>query len=229
MNGIIAMTELALDSDLSVEQRDYLETVKISADALLRTINGILDYSKIEARDFTIEPARFVLCQVVSALLQRTRLAAREKGLKLSCDIDPDIPRKLIGDGPRLQQVLFNLIENAIKFTCAGQVTLSAQLEAWTSGACRIRFAVTDTGIGISSDHLNLIFQPFRQVDGSTTRRYGGTGLGLTICSQLVASMGGEISVQSKPGEGSTFEFALEFPAEAEVEVCCCQLVEAIE
>ncbi len=207
MNGIIGMTELALDTALSTEQRDYLETVKKSADALLSLINSILDLSKIDAGHMELERIDFLLQDAVENALVVSAVMAAEKGLELQCRVAPEIPPVLVGDPGRLRQVLVNLVGNAIKFTEQGEILVRCDLHAQDDQGVLLEFSVSDTGIGIPEEKRDLVFESFRQVDGSTTRRYGGTGLGLTICKQLVALMGGTIRVESTPGQGSIFAF----------------------
>jgi signal transduction histidine kinase len=211
MNGILGMTELALDTELSEEQRDYLETVKFSADALLVVINDILDFSKIEAGRLELDPAGFQLRSCVGDLLKTFSLRAQQKGLALSSDIDPAAPDALVGDANRLRQILINLIGNALKFTEAGEVEVRVQIEAQTEDEVQLHFAVRDTGIGVPPEKQRAIFEAFTQADGSTTRKYGGTGLGLTISVHLVEMMGGRMWVESERGKGSTFHFTALF------------------
>ncbi len=221
MNGILGMTDLALRTDLSAEQRDYLRLVKTSGEALLEIINEILDFSKIEAGRLDLEQAPFWLRESVGMAMKPLALRAHSKGLELSCHIAPEVPDALIGDPVRLRQIVVNLIGNAIKFTEQGEVVLRVELDredpasflTGDSGVpmCYLHCTVTDTGIGIPAEKQWLIFQPFSQADGSTTRHYGGTGLGLTICSRLVELMGGRIWVGSEKGRGSTFHFTAHF------------------
>ncbi len=211
MNGIIGMSELALDTDLTVQQRDYLETVKSSADSLLAILNDILDFSKIESRRLELEAIAFSLPELVGRMLKPLAIKADQKGLELLCDVDPSVPAGIVGDPGRLQQVLTNLVGNAIKFTARGHVLVQVCEDARAEGSTRLHFQVTDTGIGIPADKHETIFEAFSQADGSTTRRFGGTGLGLTISSTLVQLMGGRMWVESEPGHGSTFHFTASF------------------
>ena len=207
INGIIGMTEIALSTELTPEQREYLEIVKVSADTLLAIVNDILDFSKIEASKLTLENVPFELRQMVRDLIRSQMTRAQQKNLVLREEISPDVPDKLSGDPLRLRQVLLNLVDNALKFTSAGGVTLSVTQEGDQNGRPVLHFSVSDTGIGIPREKQNIIFEAFSQADSSASRRYGGTGLGLAICAQLVAMMGGRIWVESEPGQGSTFHF----------------------
>lgn len=208
MNAIVGMTELALDTDLSAEQREYLTLVKQSANVLLTLIDDILDFSKIEAGRLDFESIPFGLREVVGSIV-RSLVPKNGKPVKLLCRIDPAVGDGVTGDPVRLRQVLTNLIGNALKFTERGSVELSVTLDSQDADTQRLRFAVRDTGIGIPKDKQDVIFEAFSQADTSTTRRFGGTGLGLAICSRLVRRMGGALQVDSQPGEGSTFHFTV--------------------
>jgi signal transduction histidine kinase/CheY-like chemotaxis protein len=211
MNGIIGMTGLALDTDLTAEQREYLDLVKSSADALLTILNDILDFSKIEAGRLEFESVPFQLRDCLGDALKALAVRADVKGLELAHDVAPDVPDSLIGDPGRLRQVLLNLVGNAIKFTEAGEVVVTVEAGERTDGEVRLHVAVSDTGIGIPPETQARIFQPFTQADSSTTRRFGGTGLGLAISAQLVERMGGTLRVESTVGKGSTFRFDAQF------------------
>jgi signal transduction histidine kinase/DNA-binding response OmpR family regulator len=211
MNGIIGMTELALDSDLTYDQREHLLTVRSSAESLLTILNDILDFSKIESRRLELESTVFSLNDLVADALKPLSVRADQKGLELIEDVALNVPRGLVGDPLRLRQVLVNLVGNALKFTEHGHVILAVVVEECDDKHARLRFSITDTGIGIPAEKQAAIFEPFRQVDGSTTRRFGGTGLGLAISTTLVGLMGGELSVASTPGYGSTFFFTVTF------------------
>jgi two-component system, sensor histidine kinase and response regulator len=215
MNGIIGMTELALDTDLSEQQRDYLQTVKTSAASLLEILNDILDFSKAESQKLKLEAVPFSPREMIASMVTPFAVTADQKGLELLCDIDANLPEALLGDPLRLQQVLSNLLGNAIKFTERGHIVLGARQESQQDGRACVHFSVADTGIGIPADKHAVVFEPFSQADGSTTRRYGGTGLGLTISTSLVRMMGGRMWVESAPNEGSTFHFVAEFPVAA--------------
>jgi two-component system, sensor histidine kinase and response regulator len=207
LNGVIGMLELLLQTDLTPEQREQARTAAASGEALLDVINDILDFSKIEAGKLELDPHEFDLREAVEDTCEMLAPQAHGKGLELLAWIDEDVPALVRGDRARLRQVLTNLISNAVKFTEAGEVAVRVHAEAAEADGLLVRFAVTDTGIGIPADVLPTLFDSFAQADTSTTRRYGGTGLGLAISRQLVELMGGEIQASSIPGEGSTFEF----------------------
>jgi signal transduction histidine kinase/CheY-like chemotaxis protein len=211
MNGIIGMTELVLGTALTPDQADGLGTVKASAESLLAILNDILDFSKIESRRLELETVPFSVRELVQTMIKAPAFRAHQKGLEFICDIDEGVPEAIIGDPVRFQQVIVNLLGNAIKFTDRGHVLLSIRQDAGQSDCTRLHISVSDTGIGIAPQHHEKIFQPFRQADGSTTRRFGGTGLGLAISATLVQLMGGRIWVESAPGKGSTFHFTASF------------------
>ncbi len=213
LNGVIGMTELTLDTALTSEQREYLDTVRSSADSLLRVINDILDFSKIEAGKIDLEAANFDLRECVETTLKTLALRADEKGLELLCDVAHDVPQVVCGDPGRLRQILFNLVGNAIKFTGAGEVAVHVNLDSKSSEVPLLHCIVSDTGIGIAPEKVQMIFDPFTQADASTTRQYGGTGLGLTITARLVQVMGGTIWVESEVGKGSQFHFTVRMAA----------------
>ncbi len=210
MNGIIGMTQLLARTELRSHQRDYLTTVDESAHILLRLLNDILDFSKIEAGKLELERVNFRISECVGRASQMLMLRAAEKGLEIVCRIAPEIPDHLLGDSGRIQQVLVNLLGNAVKFTEAGEIFVNLNVESITAERARLHFSVSDTGIGIPADKLVQIFRPFEQAESSTTRRFGGTGLGLAISRQLVEMMHGKIWVESEPGRGSTFHFTAE-------------------
>jgi signal transduction histidine kinase len=216
MNGVLGMMGLVLGTELDRDQRENLRIAKTSADSLLGLLNDILDFSKIEAGRLELESIPFSVRECVMQAVKTLEFMAREKGLELSWLVGADVPDRLAGDPNRLRQVLLNLVNNAVKFTAAGSVRTEAVLERQSDGRAVVRFNVTDTGIGLSNEQQKLIFEPFRQADGSVTRRYGGTGLGLAICSNLADLMGGGISVRSAPGQGSTFSFSIDCPVCAE-------------
>jgi signal transduction histidine kinase/DNA-binding response OmpR family regulator len=215
MNGIIGMTELALGTPLTAEQRDCLQTVRTSAGSLLEILNDILDFSKIESRRLKLESVPFSLLETINEATRPLAVRADQQGLELIVDIDPRVPAAVTGDPLRLRQVIVNLVGNAIKFTERGHVLITVSPEPGPEHETMLRFAVTDTGIGIAREHQTAIFEAFRQADGSTTRKFGGTGLGLAICSTLVGMMNGRIWVESRPGHGSTFSFTAAFSVAA--------------
>jgi signal transduction histidine kinase/HPt (histidine-containing phosphotransfer) domain-containing protein len=209
MNGIIGMTDLVLDSELTADQRDDLTTARGAADTLLAILNDILDFSKIEARQMDLEAVPFSPRTIVNDVLKRFVVQAQQKGLDLLVEIDPDVPDAVIGDPVRLQQIIGNLVANAIKFTMQGHVLVRVLEDARAEGSTRMHISVADTGIGIPKDKQRAVFDAFQQADGSTTRRFGGTGLGLTISTTLVNLMGGRLWLESESGVGSTFHFTV--------------------
>lgn len=207
MNGVIGMTGLLLDTPLSEEQREYLNTIRVSGDHLLNLINHILDFSKIEAGQLRLEVTPFDIYSCIEEPLDLIAPTAYEKGLELYYEIDPAIPEHLLGDITRLRQIIVNLVTNAVKFTESGEVCVKVRLLEQEDRELLLEFSVIDTGIGIPKNKADRLFKPFSQVDASTTRKFGGTGLGLVICARLVEFMGGDIRVESKHGEGSAFTF----------------------
>jgi two-component system, sensor histidine kinase and response regulator len=212
MNGVIGMVNFLLETDLSSDQRDFAATIKVSADALLFIINDILDFSKIEAGKMTLERVCFDLRETVKGIIELLNLQAQNKGLELTCSIQPDTCTRLLGDPTRLRQILLNLLGNAIKFTNQGKVGLEVIPLREIDDDIQLQFSVHDTGIGISEEVQKSLFQSFTQADASTTRKFGGTGLGLAISRKLVELMGGALNVTSRLGEGSTFSFTLLLP-----------------
>ena len=207
MNGIMGMADLALDTQLTEEQREYINTVKASAESLLNVLNDVLDFSKIEAGKLDLEEIDFNLADVLDLSLKTLSMRASEKGLELLCDVDTAVPKIVNGDPGRLRQIVINLVGNAIKFTEKGEVALKVRLEEQQADRYQLHFIVSDTGIGIPREKQASIFRPFSQADISTTRRYGGTGLGLTISTRLVEMMGGKIWLHSAEGVGTQFHF----------------------
>ena len=211
MNGILGMVDLALETKLDAEQRDYLDTAKESADGLLAVINDILDFSKIEAGKLDLEVANFSLRESLAQTVKPLALRAQQKGLDLSLQVDPQVVDLVAGDPVRLRQIIVNLVGNAIKFTSTGGVAISVQREPQRGEGMMVRFTVKDTGIGIPAERQKEIFSSFTQGDNSTTRKYGGTGLGLTISHRLTEMLGGRIWVESETGKGSAFHFTAQF------------------
>lgn len=211
MNSILGMTRLTLQSELSQKQREYLEVVQSSADALLTLINDILDLSKLDAGPRSLEQIPFNLADSIGNTVRSIVLLAEEKGIGLEVDIAPDVPEVVVGDPGRLRQVLINLMGNAIKFTDSGGVTVRVSKVAGDADAVTLNFRVTDTGVGIPDDRIDTIFEPYLQATESTARTHGGTGLGLAICRDIVKLMGGDIAVDSTEGMGSTFRFNVKF------------------
>src|SRR5258706_452218 len=218
MNAIIGMTELALQTTLTPEQREYLDLVKASGGSLLTVINDILDFSKIEAGRLEVETIPFSLRESVGDAMKPLALEAHRKGLELACEVLPDVPDALLGDPVRLRQIVLNLVGNAIKFTERGEVYVRVQPEPGGPDAGSLYFTVRDTGIGIVEEKQRTVFAPFLQADTSTTRIYGGTGLGLTISARLVQMMSGKIWLESEPSRGSTFHFTARFGLQTETQ-----------
>ncbi|MCP5467680.1 MAG: response regulator [Deltaproteobacteria bacterium] len=209
MNGIIGMSELLSTTPLNKKQKDYLETVKSSAYALLNILNDILDFSKIEAGKIELESIPFDIYSVVEHAIKLLSFRAEEKQVELILDIAPDVPTQVIGDPSRLRQIIINLLGNAVKFTHQGEIILKVTAESTTTDSTQLYFGIIDTGVGIPKEKLPHVFEAFSQADSSTTRRFGGTGLGLAITSQLVSMMGGELKVKSELNKGSTFYFSV--------------------
>jgi signal transduction histidine kinase/CheY-like chemotaxis protein len=215
MNGVLGVAELLLEAPHDPDQRQYLGMIKSSAEALLCVINDILDFSKIEAGKLELDPHPFALHEMLGATMQILSFRARQKGLDLTWRVAPDVPDRIVADGDRLRQVVLNLAGNAVKFTDTGSVVLDVALAAPFAAdddeTCDIQFTVTDTGVGIPEEKQAMVFRAFAQADGSVTRKYGGTGLGLPISAQLVSMMGGCIQLTSEMGRGSVFGFTLRF------------------
>ncbi len=209
MNGILGMTDAALETPLSSEQRDLIETAHSSAESLLTIINDILDFSKIEAGKLHLDLIPFQLRKLLAKRIKIQSGAAKDKGLKLSCEIDPAVPETIVSDPVRLSQIITNLIGNAIKFTTQGKVEVKVTLDNITDETACLRFSVRDSGIGIPKHKQQSIFEAFSQADASTTRKFGGTGLGLTISTKLVQMLGGKLWVESEEGKGSCFHFTI--------------------
>jgi len=218
MNGVVGMTNLLEATLLNAEQKEYVQTVRASADALLTILNDILDFSKIEAGKLRTESVPFELRSLIDQVIDLIMPQVEGKGLTLSCVVDESIPETLLGDPGRLRQILLNLLSNAVKFTAAGEVSLELNAKETSPAAVSVEFSIRDTGIGISPEQQTSLFQPFTQADASTTRRFGGTGLGLTISRRLVELMHGSMGLRSQPGEGSTFWFGLSFPRASKAE-----------
>jgi signal transduction histidine kinase/CheY-like chemotaxis protein len=232
MNGVMGMTELVLDTELTSEQRDYLNTVKSSADSMLSVINDILDFSKIEAGRLELDPVSFNIRDLVEETVRALALRAHEKGLELTGDVLPEVPEFVVGDITRIRQVMVNLLGNAVKFTQQGEVELEVALQSQTAkhqyaNQLCLQFLVRDTGIGIPQDKQKMIFDAFSQADGSTTRKFGGTGLGLTISARLVEAMGGKIGVESTLSKGTCFRFTAALGVSSETQQLA-KLAEAI-
>ena len=217
INAVIGLSYLALKTELNQKQRDYLKKIQASARSLLGIINDILDTSKIEAGKLEIERTNFLLEHVLDNIKNLVSFKVEEKHLEMYYRMEPDVPSALVGDPLRLEQVILNLVSNAVKFTEKGEIVVSTELVERGTDRVELRFSVADTGIGMSEAQLERLFQPFAQADGSTARKYGGTGLGLLISRRLVEMMGGRIHVESKPGEGSTFSFTLSLGLQPEV------------
>jgi len=210
MNAVIGLAHLALKTDLTPKQRDYVSKVHNAGISLLGVINDILDFSKIEAGKLDIESTEFRLDDVVESVTTVTGQKANEKGLEFLVAVSQDIPQSLVGDPLRMGQIITNLVNNAIKFTERGEVEVQAELLERTGDKVCVKFSVRDTGLGMTPEQAAKLFQPFTQADASTTRKHGGTGLGLTICRRLVELMGGQIWLESEPGEGSEFLVTLD-------------------
>lgn len=226
MHGVLGMTHLALTADCSAELREYLEAIRISSDSLLQIINDILDLSKIEARKLTIDARPFRPADCIESCVKHLRLEAARKGLPISVEIDPLLPEMVLGDSLRLRQVLTNLIHNAIKFTASGEIDVTATRET-ARGAPQLHIAVRDTGCGIALEKRESIFEAFTQADGSTTRQFGGTGLGLTISGELVRLMKGRIWLESEVEEGSIFHIVLPLVEQPEANETCSKQAHA--
>ena len=218
MNAVIGLTHLLLSGAATAVQREYLDKIRHAAGSLLAIINEILDFSKIEAGQLVLDRAPLDLDQLLALVIDLAAVRAEEQGLELLVDVAADVPRSVLGDSVRLSQILNNLLSNATKFTSAGEILLTVTREPAADDTVRLRFAVEDTGIGLSHAEQERLFHPFVQADGSTTRRFGGTGLGLAISKRLVTLMGGEIGVASAPGQGSRFWFTADFGADAAAE-----------
>jgi two-component system, sensor histidine kinase and response regulator len=210
MNGILGMTELVLDTELTSEQREHLGLVRLSAESLLSIINDILDFSKIEAGKFELETIPFDLRESLGETMKALSFRAHQKGIELIYEVEPEVPEALLGDPGRIRQILINLVGNGIKFTERGEILVSVQEESSQPNRTSLHFSVKDSGVGIPLEKQGLIFEAFSQADGSMARKYGGTGLGLTICKRLTELMGGRVWLESQPGQGSTFHFVIQ-------------------
>lgn len=216
LNGIIGMTQLLAMTHLTDEQREYLNTVASSSDSLLILINDILDFSKIEAGKLELEHRSFNLLHEIKSIFQLYQVVAQQQGLHFTLEITETLPKQVLGDSLRFRQILSNLISNALKFTITGEVSIHIRHDIFASDKVRLFIDVRDTGIGIASEKVNKLFQSFSQVDSSTTRQFGGTGLGLVICERLVKAMHGVITVRSQPQKGSCFSFNIELDLDTE-------------
>jgi signal transduction histidine kinase len=209
MNGVMGMLDMALDTELNPELSDYLQTARLSANAMMTIISDVLDFSKLDTRQLELRSVEFSLDQCIARVVDRLRPEALERGLTVSYDVGRTVPQKLAGDPSRIGQILSNLLGNAIKFTDRGRIGIHVETESETYEQIVLHFSVSDTGIGIPREKQREIFERFTQVDMSSTRKHGGLGLGLTISSELVKQMGGRIWVQSELGAGSTFHFTI--------------------